>query len=86
MIVFLGYIVELVGLGLIIIGAAGAAYDVFPTRPKGLSALPPGFSDVLKELPKLLEAIFKGPKWAIAILFGIGLIWLGHQMTIGGFG
>ena len=55
-------------------------------NPGGLSALPPGFSDVLKELPKLLEAIFKGPKWAIAILFGIGLIWLGHQMTIGGFG
>lgn len=81
----LGYLVEIAGIILIVIGVFGAAIAVFTDRGKGVISPADTFVAVLKELPKLIDALAKAPKWLSMVLIGLLLVWAGNQLGHGGW-
>jgi hypothetical protein len=79
---FIGYVVMLLGVALIVIGVFGAGLAVLRDKGEGFAATPDTFVQVLKQLPKLIEALAKAPKWLSMTLIGLLLVWAGDRLTI----
>jgi hypothetical protein len=82
---YIGYIIMVLGIGLILVGIVGAAFAVAPTRPKGFAAGSATLPDVLKAIPEIIGAIAKSPPWLAAIIVGCFLCWFGNQARLGGW-
>ena len=80
-----GYVIIVIGIALIVVGAVGAAFAVAETRPKGFAAPSTTFASVLKVLPQIIGAIAKSPPWLASIIMGCVLVWFGDQARIGGW-
>lgn len=81
----IGYIIMVLGIGLILIGGVGAAIAVARTRPKGFASGSTTLSDVLKAIPEIIGAIAKSPPWLAAVIVGCFLCWFGNQARLGGW-
>lgn len=78
----IGYVIMLLGVVLILIGVFGAAVAVLRDRGEGFAGATDTLAQVIKDLPKLIEALGKAPKWLSMILIGLFLIWMGNRLTI----
>lgn len=83
--VIIGYIIMALGIGLLLVGAVGAAFAVAETRPKGFSGGSVSISDALKAIPEIIGAIAKSPPWLAAVIVGCFLCWFGNQARLGGW-
>ncbi len=79
--VFLGYVIALVGVFLIVVGAYGAGRGVIADRGAGMAEAESTMATVLKELPALLDALGRAPKWLSALIAGVALVWTGVRMS-----
>ncbi len=78
---FLGYIIALAGVFLIVVGAYGAARGVIAERGAGMADAESTLATVLKEIPALLDALGRAPKWLSAVVVGIVLVWTGVRLS-----
>jgi len=84
--VVIGLLLAILGLCLVSIGVAGAAFKVFIEQGQGFSATEPGILDILNVLPKILDAIVKAPNWLgmttaglLVVLVGVSVARMGRS-------
>jgi uncharacterized membrane protein len=80
----LGSIVVLAGIALILLGVIAAARKVFLEEGKGFAAGEKSYFD-FEGLAKVISAILTAPSWLLMVAAGMALVYLGHQIAVGGW-
>jgi hypothetical protein len=75
--IVIGFVLAILGLCMVAVGVAGAAFKVFVDQGQGFSATDVGILDVLNLVPKILEAITKAPNWLGVTATGVILVLVG---------
>jgi uncharacterized membrane protein len=75
--VIVGYIVMVVGIFLLCLGAVAAAFKVFESRGQGVAAPATDIAGVLKALPEIIKELRSAPLWLALVLTGVFLLFAG---------
>jgi uncharacterized membrane protein len=83
-VILLGSAVAIAGIALILLGVIAAARKVFLEEGKGF-ALGERSSFDFEGLAKVITAILTAPSWLLMVIAGMALVYLGHQIAVGGW-